>query len=299
MLTNIETIRSVLQLGQAWIPLVYNERIVLNLNQYSQLQNRPVIPDSVSCKRISTIFPIVDPSSPIPLTNENTFSLAYKKIVWNSVVVASDAILTIIYTENVDYIIDYFNGTIKRTISSAIPSASSVYLWYNYFQVMSLDIDFDVDYANGQIKRKSVGIPNDSTVYIDYSYSPVLMTDELIFELIRQSENYLSTKLKPAYSLLSDNESIKSAATNFSLYLICLAQSAKELSNANDNSSSISKEWVALSIKYLELAQNLFYPFANSALLNLPSGGLIQNQYPSSRSKSGASPTITPFTRRF
>jgi len=300
MLTDISSIKNIFQLGQAWIPMVMNERITLNLSQFSQLQNRPIIPESVVCKRITSYLPVIDPSSPLPLTNVNTFDLAYQKIIWNTVTVSDDAILTTIYLENVDYIIDYVYGTIKRTTSSAIPSASSVYVWYQFFDVMSEDLDYTIDYANGQIKRKDSSIPNDSTVYIDYSYSPVLMTDELILEIIKEAENYLLTKLKSPYTLSSSDEPLKSAATNFSLYLLCLAQSAKELSSSGENSSSISREWISLSSKYLELAKTMFMPYSNvNALLDVPSGGLIQNRFSSSRTKSSSSPTVSPFTRKY
>lgn len=300
MLTDIKTIKSVLSLGKPYIPVVMNERIALNLTQYSQLQNAPLVENMEFVKRITRYTPVVDPKCPITLNDEVAVDLSYQKIVWNTVTVSSDAILTTIYTENIDYIIDYVNGTIKRTSASAISSGSTIYIWYQEYEVLVKDQNYDIDYINGQIRRKGSVIPNDATVYVDYVYSPLTLDDSFINEIIKESENYLSSKLKSTYTLTSSDEGLKSAATNFTLYLLCLAQAAQELSTGRDNSDAISKQWIALSVKYLELSRNMFMPFANStALLDIPAGGLIQNQYSASRTKSMISPTVSVSTRRY
>ena len=203
------------------------------------------------------------------------------------------------FTENIDYVINYFNGTVERASkNSSITNGQQIHVWYLPFSVLNKDQDYNIDYIEGTIYRKSGGdIVNKATVYVDYSHSGNTPSDNTINELIIEMENWILPRLKNEYTLDSDNLGLKSASTNFVLYLFCLQASLNELLvSGKDNSDDISKQWQALSDKYLAVSTNLFSKYLNVSSLSI--GGTIQNRYTKNRYRTVTSPSVSPGTRR-
>lgn len=298
-LTSLSTIKKIIQSFEVPNPSVFNERISLSLYEESSLSNTNIDADSESVKIIRLATPYADSNNPITLNAGVPVSLDYQKLVWDSVVVASDAILSTVYVENDDYVIDYSSGTIERSsIGSTIADGGSVYIWYTPFTVLINGDDYNIDYSFGTLNRRAgTSIPNGATVFVDYSFAAASITDDAIEECISQAEAYIEPRLKNSYSLESTDEGLKSAATYFTLYLLSLSQAFKSLRELKvDNADDIARRWNDLSDKYLTVANTHFSKFFNVSSLN--GGGLIQNRYVSQRKRIKYSPSVNPTQRR-
>ncbi len=298
-LTDRETVKKVIQSERVYIPDVENNRVQLTLFEAGQLEFSNITLDSESVKIIRVNSPQADSHNPITLNDQDSVDLDAQKIVPDTVVVASDLILTTVYVENDDYVIDYLNGTIERTsLGSAIANGGTVYVWYLPFVVLVSGDDYNFDYNAGTLKRRAGStIPNKATLYVDYNHAAVEPADNLLEELIIEMESFIEPRLKGGFSLDSDDPGLKSASTNFVLYLYCLSASLKELRFAGrDNSDDIARRWQDLSEKYLNAAKSMFSKFLNVSTESI--GGMIQNRFTTSRTRKMVSPTVSPGTRR-
>lgn len=298
-LTNIDTIKKIIQNTSVYKPTIYNEKIQLTLFEAGQIPNTNIVTDTENIKIIRQNEPTLDSKSPITLNNQDPVSLSNSLIVENTVVVASSLLLSVVYTENKDYIIDYYTGKIERTsLGSSITSRSQVYVWFIPFIKLSSGSDYNIDYSAGTIKRRAgTSIPNKASIYVDYTHAQNVPMDDAIYECIYEMEAFLENKLKAGFDFDSDNRALKSAATNFSIYLLCLAQAFKELTIASKTSSDdIAKQWFSLADKYLKVAKDLFGPFLLTSTKQI--GGLIQNRFTTNRSRTTQSPSVPLTIRR-
>lgn len=299
-LTDLATIKKLIQAEEVSIPNVFNERIVVNLFEDNQLQHTNIDIDSESVKIIRQATPSADSNNPITLTSSTPINLDSQKIVWDTVTVSADLGLTTIYTENLDYIIDYFNGIITRsTIGSSIVSGSSIYVWYLPFTVLNNGSDYNFNYDNGTLNRRAgTTIPQSATLFVDYSHSQSTVTDLAIYESIAQAEAFIEPRLKSPFTLSSDNIGLKAAATSFTMHILCLSQTFKELNVARrDESDDLAKEWYSLSDKYLSMALSQFSKYLK--ITSLEYSGLIQNRFPTRRKKTLRSPHLQSTERPY
>jgi len=298
-LTDLQTIRKIIISEQAFIPNIFNEKIQIGLYNKSQLQHVNITQSSESVKIIMSNTPVLDAKNPIALNSNIVYPLSSSKIVWDTVVVANNLSLSIIYVENKDFFIDYFSGTIERSsINSSITNGQQVYVWYLPFVLLNSGNDYNIDYITGEISRRSgTTVPNKATLYVDYTHAQNLPSDTTINELIIEMENWLLPRLKPPYSLNSSDLGLKAASTNYVLYLFCLQASLNELLIAGkDTSDDLSKQWIALSDKYSKVSINLFSKYINVS--SLPTGGVIENRFVKNRYRTKQSPSVSPGKRR-
>ena len=298
-LTDIETLKKIIQSLAIDIPNVMNERIVLTLFEDGQLQHSNIDENSESVKIIRQLLPAQDTNNPLTLNGNIAVNLDTQKPVWNSVVVADDLLLTTVYTENDDYVIDYVSGTVERTtVGSAITDGQAVYVWHIPYVVLVSGSDYNIDYDNGIIKRRAgTTIPNKATVYVDYSHSQATVTDSALTEIILEMEAFISPRLKSGFSLDSADEGLKGAATNYCMYLFCLSSSLKELHVAGkDNSDDLARRWNELADKYLNIAIMMFSKYLSVSSIQI--GGIIQNRYTKSKQRTLYSPAVLSRQRR-
>jgi hypothetical protein len=288
-----ETIKKVLQSVEVTILNVRNERIVLEGTSESQLQHTNIDTDTESVKMVAVTEPVAESSNPVTMESGVWSGLSSNKIVWDSVVVASDLILTTVYAEGPDYVVDYDNGRVRiSNSSSSIPGGSSVYIWYIPWDVKERGVDYYFDYDQGQVRRTgSNGIPDGGTVWVDYSHSQATTTDRLIDETIDSVETYVSMRLKSGYDLTSSNFSLKSGVTSLALYHICLSEGQKVLRMAaKDDAEGLSEEWRHLAEEYLTSSKRELSKFMDVS--SLPAGGVIRNRYSASGKSRVKLPTI-------
>jgi len=298
-LTDIETVKKVIQSDKVFVSEQLNNRLKLVLFNKAQLEFTNITEDSEKVKIIRVNAPHADSHNPITLNDQDPVDLDAQKIAWDSVVVASDLILTTVYVESDDYIIDYENGAVSRSsIGSTIPNGGTVYVWYIPFVVLTTGDDYNIDYNTGEINRRAgSSIPNNATVYVDYNHTETAPGDALLLELIEEMEAMIVPKLKGGFSVDSADKGLKAAATNYVLYAFCLAASLKELNIAGRNTSDdLARRWHDLADKYLALAKSMFSKYLSVSTQQL--GGLIQNRFAENRKRTIQSPTITARLRR-
>lgn len=298
-LTDIETVRKVVQAEINYLPNVFNERIITELFEEAQLEHHNITEDSETVKIILDGEPVADTGNPITLNDQVAVNLASQKLVWNSVVVAADLGLATVYIENVDYIIDYFNGTIERTSAgSSIPNGGAVYVWYMPYTVLTSGNDYNINYNEGWIKRRAgTSIPSKATLYVDYQHGDTTPSDTLLEELIGEMEAYIEPRLGAGLTMESDNKELKAAATNFVVYSYCLAAGVKELQVAGkDKSDSLARRWGELGERYLALSRQLFSKYLTVNTKQL--GGLIENRFVKNRTLTRQLPSIAARLRR-
>ncbi|MCP4608917.1 MAG: hypothetical protein GY845_09410 [Planctomycetes bacterium] len=297
-LTDIETIKKIIQAGEVFIPTIFDERIELILFERAQLNHKNIVENSESVKIIRTNVPTQN-SVTLVLVDQNPINLDSTKIVRDTVVVADDAVLSTVYIENVDYIVDYINGSIERTtLGSSITSGDAVYAWFVPYITLTDGGDYNFHYGEGQLNRRAgTTIPNKATVFIDYAHSEGLPSDELITETIKDMEAFIEPKLKAPFTLDSAERGLKAAATNYTMYGICLAMGFRELNVAGkDISDSLAKRWMDLSKMYISTAAQLFAKYLKVASIQW--GGMVQNRYVRTGHKTMISPSVQRTTRR-
>lgn len=299
-LTDIEQIKKMIEGERTYMAKVFNDRVTLTGFEDGQLEYTNVTEDSESVKIIRSATPNADNGNPITLNDQVPINLQYQKIVSDSVVVADDLLLTTIYVENDDYIINYENGTIERTsLGTTIPNGGTVYVWYLPFVVLTAGNDYNIDFPRGVIKRRAgSSIPDGATVYVDFTHSDVRPSDELIEILIEQMEAYIEPRLSGDYSLESTDRGLQAAAANYVMYAYCLSAGAKELRIAGkNNSDDLAFRWRQLSEQYLALSRQLFSKYLKVSTKEI--GGVIENRFVSKRSRTIQSPSVSTRRRRF
>lgn len=290
--TSQTTIKKHIQNVTPPLPNVLNERIVLSGNNNSQLAHTNIDTGTEKVKICELSTPHADTGNPITLNGTTQVVLQKPLLLWDSVVIAADAGLSTIYVEGTDYIIDYTNGKIRRTSGGSIADGGTVHAWYLYFRKFISITDYTLTEASGLIKRSALGnIEDGATVFVDYSHSQTTVTDDIIDQAILEAEAWMVERLSSEYSASSSDQGLKSAATYFSLVIICLSQSFKETIAGRDDSDNLAKRWTELAEKYDHTGVLYFQKFSRAVSVN--SGGLIQNRNSGAKyQRQQQSPTI-------
>lgn len=232
-------------------PNIFNEEVLFEAYDKTHLQYNTIDTGTEIVKAIRQIIP----DDETAILNAQTYAnLSANLIVPKTVVVANSATLTTLYVENEDYIIDYSNGKIRRTSSTDISDGQTIYIWYLPYVKLTLNSDYNFDYTEGSINRRAgSSIQDGATIYIDYSHSQVDVSDNLIDEVILQTDAMFDKIIKTEF-INSTEKAIESAATNYCMYLISLSQAQKTLRLSRTVSDDLGKVWIELSKSYFATA---------------------------------------------
>ncbi len=235
---------------------VENEEHTLRGTDSEQLHSTLILDDSEEVKTIDLAEPYSLGS--LTLTNYNPASLDHSDIAPGSVVVASNVHRSTVYVEGVDYVVDYEAGKIRRAVGSAIPSGSSVYVWYLYFTVHVKDTDYTIDYEAGTIARiNGGGIADGGIVYVDYQSSASTVTDSLISEAITEAEDKILRRLSDSYDASSTDQGLKTGASELAISIICNSKAMDIMNRSRDSSADdMSGQWREISLRYEKQAWN-------------------------------------------
>lgn len=299
MWTDLVTVKQFIQDNPIVKPNVINEPVVLEGVDQIQLNNSNILDDSWDVKIIRQAAPSADSHNPITLNSTTEVSLDNSFIVPDTVVVADDTLLSTVYVENDDYIIDYLNGTIARaSTGTSIPNGGQVYVWYIPFVELTETTDYLFYPDTGKIARISTGsVPNNATVFVDYQTISSSPSDDAITKAIEFAEAHIKNKLKGSFDQSSMDTDLTSGATFLSLYILSLSQAFAILADARYSySDDIAKQWFSLSSHFLTLAKSHLSRFIN--VQDLHGAGVIQNRFAGNRRRTVYSPTVTPRRRK-
>jgi len=181
-------------------------------------------------------------------------------IVGGSVVVADNSSLRTVYIENLDYIVDYSEGTITTKNGGGITTSQTVTMWYLPFTVLSNGIDYTVDSQQGSLKRISAGtIAVGETVYIDYSPQFATIDEAVLTAAALEANALIEAEVDPEKAFTGDAV-IQAAATYRALDVVCRTAAARELARQTGD-DSVSQMWVKLADGYAERAERLIRGF--------------------------------------
>ena len=217
------------------------------------------------CALAAGTLDVKSPRSALPvrqavLVAENGVLLSSSPIIRGSVVAASDSSLGTVYTENLDYVVDYETATLHRKSGGALTMGQSIVVWYAPMHRYAAGEDSAIDHERAEIRRMSGGeIASGETVYLDFS--PVFSgyDDALLASAVNDANRLIEREVDPEAQFGAD-EGLSSAATFKALEIISLSAASRELSNGR-GVDRVALAWLKLAESFRERALHLLGSF--------------------------------------
>jgi hypothetical protein len=190
--TNIELVRKHLQESVRSEGKIEDHRVILQGSDALLLPHAGLISGSEKVKGIDQLVPV---SENIVLEDEPEF-LDRSCLLPGSVVVAKDNSLTEIIRENIDFVVDYTAGTIRRITDGGVETGQSLVVWYCYFTVYTRNSDYLISYQNGELTRLQDGkIANGQIIWIDYEIESGVFADDVITNAIIEASAQMDSRI--------------------------------------------------------------------------------------------------------
>ncbi len=175
--------------------------------------------------------------------------LADQNLIPDSVVVASDTSLGQIYTENLDYSVDYPGGKLRCLDTGDIVSGSSVSVWYYRYDLHKEGEDYGVNLAQGTIRRITGGaIEDGQVVFVDFQTEGGLFAESQIAQAIGEADARVLQLIDSKYQNSMDHTLI-SAETYLAVAVLCRMKAINSLSPANATGDN-APNWLTLGKQY-------------------------------------------------
>lgn len=243
--TNVELVRKYISFGnipggsQKDYPVTFTglEKVLL--------PGHSIVADSVVVKAIGS----AEPSYEQVTLGDGAISLAHTQLIPNSAAIATDNSLGTIYIENVDFSLDYNEGTLIRINGGSISGGSKVSLWYSYYTKYNENSDYSVNYDTGSITRLAGGaIQVGQLVLVDYQLLQSFLNDEIIIEAVNQANAIIEGEVDTGESFGADLV-LQTAATYLAISLLCRIEAAGSL-RYGGNGDKDTRWWLALAESY-------------------------------------------------
>jgi hypothetical protein len=177
-----------------------------------------------------------------------------------SITLASDSSLGRIYVENIDYVVDYGNGSLALKSDGDLAVGQTVVVWHYPFHLYLEESDYRVDYDQAEIARLASGeIADRETVYLEYSPELSLFNNQLVEAGVRDANALIEAEIDPDREFGADPVLV-SAATYRALEIICRAAAARELASRKGLYQTATG-WLKLGETYAELAERWLKSF--------------------------------------
>ena len=253
--TNVELVRHHLVAAFPTQEKVADQPLVLE-SDYVTLFNGSVEESSVTVKSLQSNLPT---RVTITLNGERN-SLVSSPLAPGTVLAASDSSLGTIYSENVDYVIDYALADLIIKNGGALSIGQTVTVWYQPYFVYSVGIDYQLDTEHGRIKRLAGGaIASGETVYLDYSPVYLSFNDELLTNAVLEANGLVEKEVDPNGQFGADPV-LQASATYRALEIICRASAARELSSLRGEDRT-ALAWMKLAEMYAARSEQLLRSF--------------------------------------
>lgn len=215
-----------------------------------------VDPDSV---RVKSVRQTKLSRSELTLLDEgNVVSLS--GIQPGSVTLASDSSLGQLYTENVDFYIDYAAGKLFVKAGGALSAGMNVTIWQMPYSLYVEGVDYRIDSEKGELARYvSGGIADGELVWLDFTPRFSSFTDEIISAAVRDANGLIEREVDPAREFGADPVLV-SVATYRALEIVCRAAAARELASQRGQ-DRIATSWMKLGDDYARLAERWIKSF--------------------------------------
>ena len=237
--------------------------VAINDSGFGQLPHRGIESDTDVVKRIAAVEPTGQ--SGVTLTDEIWADLTYDKIIPNQMVVADDDGLQQIYLADVDYVVDWTDGKVRRISGGAISNGAVVQVYYQRYQALIRNTDYTIDIATGEISVKSGGsLEPNSTVHVDYQLSAASGVDNLVSEAITEAEDKILSRIKDEYDATSTDQGLITGATELTLAIICRSLATRALSDGSPSAEGRARAWRELAAQCQTDALVTLRPFLDN-----------------------------------
>ncbi len=240
--------------------IVSNEAAQLPVSGPAQLQKQMILASSETVKAKEHNVPT---SENVSFVTSDEINLAHSKLIADSVIVASDTSLRQVYTENVDYHIDYSQGTIRRIPAGVIAAGAEVIVWYLFYRIYQRGIDYDIDYQQGTLTRRNSGaIEAGQWVMVDYTTEYGSLDDSAIENAIAEADQEILSFIDEVYRESSDR-ALVTAETYLAVSIICRIRAMEAISPSRGKTSGgDAQSWAAISEMYRKETYNILSRFA-------------------------------------
>jgi hypothetical protein len=251
-LTGISQIRNHLYRLNVGEGEIRDRAIRLTLEGYTGLPHAHIVTGSETVKAIKNTIP----TSESVILGSSPVSLAHQHPAIDTVVCASDSSLSLLYQENLDYMIDYPAGTISRIDGGSISEGAEVTVWYLYYHVYQRTQDYYIDYERGRMRRVSSGaIEEGQELLVDYQLGSSEFSDSEIEQCIMEAESEIVHLIDEAHKESTD-PALQTAATCLAMSLLC-RNSAGITATGLGGTDSHSSVWMELARSYRDTAMRL------------------------------------------
>lgn len=241
---------------------VRNVPIILNGTSPTQLPHAGLTQGAiVKSKRSNT------PSSESAVLTTGWTVLNHAQLISDSsVVIANNSSLGIVYTENIDYVVDYAGGRVRRIESGAITNGQTVAIWYDHFHIYSEGDDYTINPVSGQLTRKSSGdIADGQQVLVDYTVMLGSVSESTIEQAIAESGEAVLTLVNDTHHE-SPAIGIIIGATHMAVAQLARMRAATLLADGTINASiarAAAQLWLEIAAQYDRSAHTFLSRFAN------------------------------------
>ncbi|RKX22968.1 MAG: hypothetical protein DRP45_10970 [Candidatus Zixiibacteriota bacterium] len=181
-------------------------------------------------------------------------------VVRGSVVVASDSSLGTVYTENLDYVVDYAAGSLTTKSGGAIGQSQQITLWYIPFTLYEQGSDYSLRSDQGLVRRLNGGsIASGETVFLDYTPVYASFTDEIVNNAVTLANGLVEKEIDPEREFETD-PTLGAAATYRALEIICGAAASRELASLRGQDRTATA-WMKLADDYATKSNKLLSAF--------------------------------------
>jgi len=224
---------------------VMDQPVTMSGSDYIRFYGGAVDAESLRVKSIRSRKPT---RAAVTFSNGSTVITA-NTIVPGSVVVASDSSLGTVYVENVDYIVDYGNGSLAVKAGGALLSNHQVTVWFLPYALYEAASDYSLDAVHGRIKRLAGGdIAAGETAWIDYRPVYVSVADEIVDNAVTMANGMIEQEVDPEGQYEADS-TLSAAATYRALEIVCRAAASRELASQR-GADKVAAGWMKLSDDY-------------------------------------------------
>lgn len=191
---------------------------------------------------------------------EGVLSLGAGSLVRGSVLVASDSSLVTVYTENLDFIVDYEYGVLTRKAGGVLADDVSYVIWYAIYHVYEKDVDFELDADSGELSRvNGSDIASGEAVLVDYTPVFASFTDAILESAAVEANALVEAELDPEKQYGGD-PILQAAATANGLAIVCRSAASRELSRLRGEERAAAG-WLDLAEVYANRGEQLIKAF--------------------------------------
>lgn len=253
--TNIELVKKHMEFIQPISENIIDQLVICNSNSSIKIFNGSISENSVQVKTINSSEPLK-----VSLTiSADTFSISSAPLVRNSVLCASDSSLGTLYTENIDFVIDYQNATCSLKTGGQLTIGMEITFFYHPYSLYIENSDYKIDYENGSFQRVSSGdIQLGESLYIDYTPLSSNYTDAILSNAVTEANAIIEKEVDPNKEFGADLV-LQTVATYRALEILCRSTAMRDLISGSKKDTVNS--WIKLADIYLQRATNLVLSF--------------------------------------